>query len=98
MVGQRGAGIAYVSLVVVAEFARRSARVLLLDGADRLLLVRSALVPGHPERGHYGGHHWWTQAELAATSETIYPHGLPALVDELIAGRFPPSPIALPWQ
>lgn len=35
----------------MTAYARRSARVLLLDRDDRLLLVRSALVPGEPERG-----------------------------------------------
>src|SRR2546425_491740 len=129
----------------MAEFVRRSARVLVLDSADRLLLVLSGdawLVPGGGveegeelaaaavrelreetglsaaaadlylvayttgeadlgwasglfrddfflyrvtshhvdpaglnefERRYYRGHHWWTQAELAATRETIYP-------------------------
>jgi 8-oxo-dGTP pyrophosphatase MutT (NUDIX family) len=33
-------------------YARRTARVLLLDAADRLLLVRSALIPGQPEQGY----------------------------------------------
>ncbi len=33
----------------MAEFARRSARVILLDRSDRLLLVRSALTPGQPD-------------------------------------------------
>ncbi|HEY7262804.1 MAG TPA: hypothetical protein VH589_15125 [Trebonia sp.] len=50
------------------------------------------------ERQHYGGHRWWTQAELAATTEPVYPHGLAALVADLLAGRLPPLPIALPWQ
>ena len=159
-----------LTLRAMGEFVRRSARVLLLDASDRLLLVQSGgawLVPGggveegeeladaaarelreetglavapadlHPvayttghadlgwasglfcddfflhrvaghevdpaglnefERQHYGGHHWWTQAELAATRETIYPTGLAALVADLIAGRVPATPIALPWH
>ena len=154
----------------MAEFVRRSARVLLLDASDRLLLVQSGhawFAPGggveageklanaaarelreeigltaapadlYPvayttgradlgwasglfrddfflhrvtshrvdpagltefERHHYRGHHWWTHAELAATRETIYPAGLAALVADLIAGRLPASPIALPWH
>jgi 8-oxo-dGTP pyrophosphatase MutT (NUDIX family) len=36
----------------MVAYARRSARVLLLDASDRVLLVRSAQVPGEPERGH----------------------------------------------
>jgi len=154
----------------MAEFARRSARVLVLDAADRLLLVQSGevwLLPGggieegeeaaeaaarelreetgltvateelYPvaytagyadegwasglfrddfflhrvtshevdpsgltefERRHYRGHHWWTQAELAATGETMYPAGLAALAAGLIAGQLPESPVALPWH
>ena len=50
------------------------------------------------ERTHYGGHRWWTQAELAGSSETIYPANLAALVADLIAGRVPGSPVALPWH
>ena len=50
------------------------------------------------ERQDYGGHHWWTQAELTATRETIYPAGLAALVADLVAGRLPATPIALPWH
>jgi len=153
----------------MAEFVRRSARVLLLDASDRLLLVQSGhawFAPGggveegekladaaarelreetgltaapadlYPvayttgradlgwasglfrddfflhrvtshqvdptglnefERHHYRGHRWWTHAELATTRETIYPAGLAALAADLIAGRLPAPPIALPW-
>lgn len=50
------------------------------------------------ERQHYRGHRWWTHAELAVTSETIYPAGLAALMADRIAGRRPAPPIALPWH
>ena len=50
------------------------------------------------ERQHYRGHHWWTQAELAETTETIYPANLAALVAGLRAGQLPATPIALPWH
>ncbi len=50
------------------------------------------------ERTHYSGHRWWTQAELAGSSETIYPANLAALVADLVAGRVPGSPVALPWH
>ena len=162
----------------MSEFARRSARVIVLDAADRLLLIRSAAEPDHVasgyawftpgggveageelaaaaarelleetglradpadlrtvaftagradlgwasglfrddfflhcvhshrvdpagmleyERRSYGGHHWWTQAELAATTEVIIPAGMVTLVADLIAGRLPATPVALPW-
>lgn len=160
-------------------YARRSARVLLIDDADRLLLVRSALVIGRPERGyawftpgggvepgeplavaaarelreetglaaapgdlypvaytvasgefgwvsgrirddffllrvpghevdpagltdferrHYGGHRWWTPAELAGPDEAIVPGNLPGLVARLIVGWRPPAAVELPWH
>ena len=50
------------------------------------------------ERGHYRGHRWWTHAELASTREAIAPAGLAPLVADLIAGRLPAAPVALPWH
>jgi hypothetical protein len=50
------------------------------------------------ERRYYRGHRWWTQAELAATREAIYAVNLAALVADLVAGRLPTTPIALPWH
>ena len=50
------------------------------------------------ERQLYAGHHWWTQAELAATRETVYPNDLADLVADLVAGRVPETPRALPWH
>lgn len=43
-------------------------------------------------------HRWWTVAELADTTETIYPLGLVALLGDLLAGRTPAEPIPLPWH
>ena len=50
------------------------------------------------ERRLYGGHRWWTQAELAATEETVYPFGLAALMADLVSGNLPHPPVALPWH
>ena len=161
----------------MTTYARRTARVLLLDAANRLLLVRSASNPDQPERGQawftpgggiepgedpaaarelreetgltaasadlrlvaftsghadlgwarglfrddfflhrvtshlvdvtgltefelrrYVGHRWWTQEDLSATKETVYPLGLASLVAELIAGQIPAEPVELPWD
>lgn len=36
----------------MSNYARHSARVLLIDAAHRLLLIRSLLTPGQPDSGH----------------------------------------------
>ncbi|GAB2615532.1 DNA mismatch repair protein MutT [Paractinoplanes abujensis] len=53
------------------RYARRSARVLLIDSEDRVLLLRSALLPGP---GHVwltpgGGVKWWERLRPAAARE-----------------------------
>lgn len=67
---------------------------LVIDAADRLLLVRSSRVPEEPEQGYV----WSTHAELASSSETVYPFGLAALMADLVAGYVPAVPVALPWH
>ena len=50
------------------------------------------------ESGHHAGHLWWSATELAATSEIVFPHGLAALVADVLAGRLPAAPVELPWH
>ncbi|MEU8868804.1 NUDIX hydrolase [Streptomyces umbrinus] len=40
-------------------------------------------------------HRWWTLAELRATSETVYPHGLADLVSGVLAHGAPTRPVVL---
>lgn len=40
---------------------------------------------------------WWTLAEIAASTETIYPKGLAGLLPDLLAGRWPREPITIAW-
>jgi 8-oxo-dGTP pyrophosphatase MutT (NUDIX family) len=44
------------------------------------------------------GHRWWSVAELADTTETVYPNELVALLTDLLAGRIPDPPRQLPWH
>ena len=41
---------------------------------------------------------WWTLAELAATAERVVPWGLAGRLPGLIAGDYPPEPLAIPWE
>lgn len=50
------------------------------------------------ERKHVVGHRWWPIPELTASTEPIYPFGLPELLPALAAGRVPPEPVRLPWH
>ncbi|MEV4537115.1 NUDIX domain-containing protein [Asanoa sp. NPDC049518] len=50
------------------------------------------------EAAYHVGHRWWTSAELAVPSETVFPYGLAGLVGELGAGRRPVRAVELPWH
>jgi 8-oxo-dGTP diphosphatase len=40
---------------------------------------------------------WWTLAELLTTTEAVFPPGLAGLLADLLAGRLPAEPQAIPW-
>jgi hypothetical protein len=60
----------------MTTYARRSARVLLIDAADRLLLIRSLLIPGQPDSGDA----WFTPAAASNLAKT-WPWPRPARVN-----------------
>lgn len=41
---------------------------------------------------------WWTQAEIAASTDVIYPRSLARHLPDVIAGRWPAEPIRLEWE
>lgn len=49
------------------------------------------------ERSVITGHRWWSCDELDATTETVWPHGLSALIRRL-AESVPKEPVRLPWH
>jgi 8-oxo-dGTP pyrophosphatase MutT (NUDIX family) len=49
------------------------------------------------ERDQIDDIRWWTQAELAATKEAVFPPGLAGLLPDLLAGVFPAEPVLIPW-
>lgn len=38
---------------------------------------------------------WWTIEELMSTAERLYPEALAELLPDVLAGRFPPSPLVV---
>jgi 8-oxo-dGTP pyrophosphatase MutT (NUDIX family) len=48
------------------------------------------------ERDLLTGHDWWTVADLRAATERISPPGLADLMERLLRGDIPPSPVRLP--
>lgn len=41
---------------------------------------------------------WWTLAELAMTTESVFPPGLAQLLPPILAGQFPMEPELIPWS
>jgi hypothetical protein len=39
---------------------------------------------------------WWSLHELVACEDTVYPAGLAQRLPDVIAGRHPPEPLAIP--
>jgi ADP-ribose pyrophosphatase YjhB (NUDIX family) len=78
-----------------------------LASGERVLFKESYIVArcagGEPHRGGWEAHEhrlmddmrWWTRDALAASAEPIYPEGLADLLVDLIAGRFPHTPLVL---
>jgi len=50
------------------------------------------------ERSMIIDHRWWPVSELADTTEIVYPLRLVQLLEQLLAGRVPVEPVALPWH
>lgn len=44
------------------------------------------------------GNRWWSAAELAATTERVFPPGLAGILPALLAGARPAAPIRLAWM
>ncbi len=50
------------------------------------------------ERGYHDGHRWWRVAELAVTTDVVYPFDLARLLTDLLDGRAPRPARRLPWH
>jgi 8-oxo-dGTP pyrophosphatase MutT (NUDIX family) len=44
------------------------------------------------------GHGWWPVPELSTTDALVFPLGLVALLEDLLADRRPAVPVELPWH
>ena len=88
---------------------RREGRLALQPG--ELLLVREQYIVAHCRGGEPGREgwlpheqaliddiRWWTYRELLTASETIHPVGLAQLLPDILAGRYPSTPIEIPWR
>ena len=99
----------FADAVVGPVVWRREGRLALQPGA--LLLVREQYVVAHcrggePRREGWLPHEqdliddirWWTYRELLGARETIHPIGLAQLLPDILAGRYPATPIEIPWR
>jgi ADP-ribose pyrophosphatase YjhB (NUDIX family) len=83
----------------LAEFGGRA-----VFGADSFFAVR---VDGEEidtsgqeelERSILTAYRWWTAAEIAASTEVIFPIGLAGLLETLQRDMTPERPVRLPWR
>ena len=49
------------------------------------------------EQAHIDDIRWWSHAELKATGERVFPPDLPALLEDIVAGRLPADPVSIRW-
>lgn len=60
---------------------------------------------GEPDRDGWHPHEraliddirWWRRQELLTTGERVFPPGLAHLLEDVLAGRLPASPLEIPW-
>jgi 8-oxo-dGTP pyrophosphatase MutT (NUDIX family) len=50
------------------------------------------------ERDRVTGHRWWSVEELRQPPATVVPFGAAGLLQDLLAGRVPATPVQLPWH
>jgi 8-oxo-dGTP pyrophosphatase MutT (NUDIX family) len=78
-----------------------------LQGGERVLFKESYFVAycpgGAPSRDGWeelehrlvDDLRWWTLAEIAASTERIFPEGLSTMLPDIAAGRYPDEPLSL---
>jgi 8-oxo-dGTP pyrophosphatase MutT (NUDIX family) len=64
---------------MMSTYARHSARVLLIDAADRILLIRSLVSPGQPGSGHV----WFTPGGGIESGEDLTTAAIRELYEEI---------------
>jgi 8-oxo-dGTP pyrophosphatase MutT (NUDIX family) len=52
-------------------------------------------IPTAEERSAIREHKWWSVEEIASSSETFFPPGLPELIAPIVAGRIPSEPVLI---
>jgi 8-oxo-dGTP diphosphatase len=88
---------------------RREGEVMLPDGEAAWLdehYIVARTPGGEPVRDGWLEHEvsliddirWWTLADLQATEDRVFPPDLPALLGDVLTGRFPAEPLWIRWR